>query len=175
MLFGLANAPVVFMDLMNWVFRDYLYQFIVVFIDDILVYLKSHDQQHEDHLWTMLQVLREKRLFTKLKKCEFWLGNVLFLGHLVFEEDVLLDQARSRSSSIGKHRPRCRKSKFFLGLVDYYRKFVEGFSKIFLKRKNARYEWTEAYEKIFQEIKHIQVSYRPSTQPHYGVKRICCV
>jgi hypothetical protein len=68
---------------------------------------------------------------------------------------VLADQARSRSSSIGKQRPRCKKSKFFLGLVDYYRKFVEGSSKIFIKMKNARYEWAEAYEKRFQEIKHI--------------------
>jgi hypothetical protein len=93
--------------------------------------------------------------YAKLKKCEFWLGKVLFLGHLVFKEDVLADQARLRSSSIGKHRPRCKKSTFFLGLVNYYSKFVEGFSTIFLKRKNAQYEWAEAYEKRFHEIKHI--------------------
>ena len=82
MPFGLTNAPAAFMDLMNRVFRPYLYQFVVVFIDDILVYSK-HEKEHEQHLRIVLQTLREKKLYAKLSKCDFWLKEVFFLGHIV--------------------------------------------------------------------------------------------
>jgi hypothetical protein len=82
MPFGVTNAPSVFMDLMNRVFHKYLDQFIVVFIDDILVYFATHED-HEEHLKTVLSILREKKLFAKLKKCEFWLKEVSFLGHVI--------------------------------------------------------------------------------------------
>ena len=82
MPFGLTNAPAAFMDLMNRVFRPYLDQFVVVFIDDILVYSKDA-QEHEHHLRIVLQTLRENQLFAKLSKCDFWLKEVSFLGHIV--------------------------------------------------------------------------------------------
>ena len=82
MPFELTNASAAFMDLMNRVFHPYLDQFVVVFIDDILVYSKDA-QDHEQHLRMVLQILREKKLFIKLSKCEFWIKEVSFLGHLV--------------------------------------------------------------------------------------------
>ena len=90
MLFGLTNAPAVFMDLMNWVFRDFLDQFVVVFIDDILVYSKIK-ANHEIHLRLVLQHLREHKLYAKFDKCQFWLNEVTFLGHIVNQKDISVD------------------------------------------------------------------------------------
>ena len=90
MPFGLTNSPAAFIDLMNRVFRPYLDQFVVVFIDDILVYSKDA-QEHEHHLRIVLQTLRENQLFAKLSKCDFWLKEVSFLGHIVYAEDIRVD------------------------------------------------------------------------------------
>ena len=93
MPFGLTNAPAAFMDLMNRVFRPYLDQFVVVFIDDILVYSRD-EQEHEQHLKIVLQTLREKKLYAKLSKCDFWLKEISFLGHIVFAEGIRVDPVR---------------------------------------------------------------------------------
>ena len=93
MPFGLTNAPTEFMDLMNKVFRPYLDQFIVVFIDDILVYSRD-EQEHEQHLKIVLQTLREKKLYAKLSKCDFLLKEVSFLGHIVSAEGIRVDPAK---------------------------------------------------------------------------------
>ena len=82
MSFGLTNAPAAFMDLMNRVFRPFLDRFVIVFIDDILVYSRS-DVKHKHHLRTVLQTLRENELYAKFSKCEFWLESVGFLGHVM--------------------------------------------------------------------------------------------
>ena len=87
MPFGLINAPVAFMDLMNHVFRPYVDQFVVVFIDDILVYSKDREN-HDTHLWVVLETLRKEQLYAKLSKCEFWLNEVSFLGHIVSKEGI---------------------------------------------------------------------------------------
>ena len=84
MPFGLTNAPAVFMDLMNRVFRPFLDQFVIVFIDDILIYSRS-ETNHEQHLRLALQTLREHQLYAKFSKCEFWLSEVRFLGHVSAE------------------------------------------------------------------------------------------
>ena len=93
MPFGLTNAPTTFMDLMNRVFRPYVDKFVVVFIDDILVYSKDA-QKHEQHLRIVLEVLREKKLYAKLSKCDFWLKEVSFLGHIVSVEGIRVDPAK---------------------------------------------------------------------------------
>ena len=90
MPFGLTNALAAFMDLMHRVFRPYLDQFVVVFIDDILIYSKS-EEEHEDHLRVVLQVLRDHQLYAKFSKCEFWLIEVKFLGHVVLTLGVSID------------------------------------------------------------------------------------
>ena len=82
MPFGLTNAPAAFMDLMHRVFRPYLDQFVIVFIDDILIHSRTHEE-HERHLTIVLQTLREHKLYVKMRKCEFWMKEVKFLGHVV--------------------------------------------------------------------------------------------
>ena len=84
---GLKNAPGAFMDLMNRVFRPYVDQFVIVFIEDILVYSKDRED-HDTHLRVVLETLRKERLYAKLSKCEFWLNEVSFLGHIVSEEGI---------------------------------------------------------------------------------------
>ena len=93
MPFGLTNAPATFMDLMNRVFRPYLDQFVVVFIDNILVYSRD-EQEHEQHLKIVLQTLREKNLYVKLRKCDFWLKKVSFISHIVSAEGIRVDPAK---------------------------------------------------------------------------------
>ena len=93
MPFGLTNALDAFMDLMNRVFHPYLNQFVVVFIDDILVYSKDA-QEHEQHLRIALQILREKQLFAKLSKCDFWIKKVSFLGHIVYAKGIRVNPAK---------------------------------------------------------------------------------
>ncbi|KAL0560242.1 hypothetical protein IC582_000642 [Cucumis melo] len=87
MPFGLTNAPAIFMDLMNRIFHQYLDQFMIVFIDDILVYSVNREG-HEEHLRIVLQNLRDKQLYAKFSKCEFWLEQVVFLGHVVSAKGV---------------------------------------------------------------------------------------
>ena len=93
MPFGLTNALATFMDLMNKVFHPYLDQFVVVFIDDILVYSKDA-QEYEQHLRIVLQILREKQLFAKIIKCDFWLKEVSFLGHIVSAKGIRVDSTK---------------------------------------------------------------------------------
>ena len=90
MPFGLTNAPAMFMDLMNRVFQPYLDRFVIIFIDDILVYSGS-SEEHSEHLRIVLQTLRERQLYAKLSKCQFWLDRVAFLGHVISPEGVSVD------------------------------------------------------------------------------------
>lgn len=92
-LFGVSNALDVFMEYMNMIFHPYLDQFVVVFIDDILVYSKS-DEDHVGHLRIVLQVLKEKKLYAKLSKCEFWLREVSFMGHMISRGNIELDPTK---------------------------------------------------------------------------------
>ena len=127
MPFGLTNAPVAFMDLMNHVFQPYVDHFVVVFKDDILVY--SNDREdHDTHLRVVLETLRNEQLYAKLSKCKFWLREVSFLGHIVSEKGIRVDPNK-REVIIEWNPPRnVTKVRSFLGLVDYYRRFVKGFS-----------------------------------------------
>ena len=93
MSFGLTNTPTAFMDLMNKVFRPYLDQFVMVFIDDILVYSKD-EQEHEQYLKIVLQTLRERKLYAKLSMCDFWLKEVSFLGHIMSAKGIRVDPAK---------------------------------------------------------------------------------
>ena len=119
MPFGLTNAPTTFMDLMNRVFHPYLDQFVVVFIDDILVYSKDA-QEHEQHLRIVLWILREKKLFAKLRKCYFWLKEVSFLGHIVSVEGIRVDLAKIKVIVSWKPPRKVIKVRSFLGLAGYY-------------------------------------------------------
>jgi len=105
MPFGLTNASTMFIDLMNRVFRPYLDQYMIVFIDYILVYSNSH-LEHEQHLKVVLQTLRENQLYAKLDKCEFWLQEVVFLGHVISTEGILVDPRKVEAVNIYIHKER---------------------------------------------------------------------
>ena len=129
MPFGLTNALAAFMDLMNRVFRPYLDQFVVVFIDDILVYSKDA-REHEQHLRIVLETLREKKLYAKLNKCDFLLKEVSFLGHIVSVEGIRVDPTKIEAVVNWKPPRNVTEVRSFLGLAGYYRRFVRGFSVI---------------------------------------------
>ncbi|XP_073307193.1 uncharacterized protein [Primulina huaijiensis] len=157
MPFGLTNAPAAFTDLMNRVFKPFLDQFIVVFIDDILVY-SSNERDHEEHLRIALQTLRENELYAKFKKCEFWLKSVSFLGHVISEAGVSVDPRKVAAITEWPKPKNATDIRSFLGLAGYYRKFVEGFSSIAipltkLTQKNSKFVWDEGCEKSFQTLK----------------------
>ena len=96
MPFGLTNSPTAFMDFMNRIFKPYLDKFIVVFIDDILVYSRSQEE-HAEHLKIVLNTLREKKLYAKFNKCKFWLNSVIFLGHIIYKEGLLMDPKKVKT------------------------------------------------------------------------------
>ena len=127
MPFGLKNATVAFMDLMNHVFRPYVDQFVVVFIDETLVY--SKDQKILDtHLRVVLETLRKEQLYEKLSKCEFWFNEVSFLGHMVSKEGIRVDPKKIEVFVEWKPPRNVTEVRSFLGLAGYYRRFVKGFS-----------------------------------------------
>lgn len=129
MPFGLTNAPAIFMSLMNKIFRPYLDQFVVVFIDDILVYSRS-EEEHEQHLRIVLQILRENQLYAKASKCEFWLNEVKFLGHVVSENGIAVDPTKVEAVLDWRQPKTVSEIRSFLGLAGYYRKFIQDFSKL---------------------------------------------
>jgi len=131
MPFGVTNAPGVFMEYMNRIFHAYLDRFVVVFIDDILIYSKSVEE-HAEHLKIVLQVLKEKKLYAKLSKCEFWLNEVSFFGHIISGSRIAVDPSKVDAVSQWETPKSVTEVRSFLGLAGYYRRFIEGFSKLAL-------------------------------------------
>ncbi|KAL8148236.1 hypothetical protein AgCh_005552 [Apium graveolens] len=129
MSFGLTNAPAAFIDLVNRVYKEYLDKFVIVFIDDILIYSKN-PEDHAVHLQIALQKLREKRLYAKFSKCEFWLTEVQFFGHVVSKEGIKVDPVKIKAVSKWEQPKTPTEIRSFLGLAGYYRRFVKDFSKI---------------------------------------------
>ena len=128
MSFGLTNAPAYFMNLMNKVFMDELDKFVVVFIDNILIYSKSV-QEHEQHLRVVLEKLRVHKLYAKFRKCEFWLEKVAFLGPILAAEGVAVDPEKVEAVSNWQQMTNVSEIRSFLGLTGYYRRFIEGFPR----------------------------------------------
>nr|GEX56225.1 putative reverse transcriptase domain-containing protein [Tanacetum cinerariifolium] len=198
----------VFMDLMNRVFHEFLDKFVIVFIDDILVFSKSKEE-HEDHLRTVLQTLRQEKLNAKFSKCEFWLSSMAFLGYIVSAEGITMDPAKTqRQEKLYAKFSKCKfwlssvaflghivsaegitmdpakveaitkwprptsvtEVRSFLGLAGYYRRFVEGFSRLALPltklmRKGEKFAWNKEREKSFEELKQHLVSAPVLTLP----------
>jgi hypothetical protein len=153
MSFGLTNAPTYFMYLMNNVFLEYLDKFVMVFIDDTLVYSRCK----EDHIHLVLQKLRDYSLYAKLRKCEFWLKQVIFLGHIISKGGISVDPNKIQDVLSWNAPTSVGDIQRFLGLAGYYRRFIEGFSKISkpmteLLEKDKKFKWT-ACEASFQELK----------------------
>ncbi|KAJ0509396.1 putative nucleotidyltransferase, Ribonuclease H [Helianthus annuus] len=129
MPFGLTNAPAVFMDLMNRVCKPYLDKFVIVFIDDILIYSKTK-AEHEQHLRAILELLKKEQLYAKFSKCEFWLREVQFLGHVINGDGIHVDPTKIEAIKNWETPKTPTEIRQFLGLAGYYRRFIEDFSKI---------------------------------------------
>jgi hypothetical protein len=154
MSFGLTNAPAYFIYMMNKVFMEYLNKFVVVFIDDILVY-SGNEEEHEEHLRLALQKLWENRLYAKLSKCEFWMKQVAFLGHVISKGGISVDPSKVQDVLSWNAPTSVDDIQSFLGLARYYRRFIKGFSKISkpmieLLEKDKKFEWTSTCEASFQ-------------------------
>ncbi|GJR06690.1 putative reverse transcriptase domain-containing protein [Tanacetum coccineum] len=157
MPFGLTNTPAVFMDLMNRVCKPYLDKFVIVFIDDILIYSRN-EEEHANHLRIILELLREEKLYAKFSKCDFWIRIVQFLGHLIDSQGLHVDPAKIEAVKNWTSPTTPTEVRQFLGLAGYYRRFIEGFSKIAkpltkLTQKNKSYIWGEEQESAFQLLK----------------------
>ncbi|KAK1677501.1 hypothetical protein QYE76_038349 [Lolium multiflorum] len=157
MSFGLTNAPAYFMNLMNKIFMNFLDKFVVVFIDDILIYSKS-EEEHEQHLEVVLDTLREHQLYAKFNKCEVWLKEVGFLGHILSAGGIAIDPSKIKTVEEWKAPTTQTEVRAFLGLAGYYRRFIEGFSSIArpmtqLLKKDKKFEWTDKCEESFQQLK----------------------
>jgi hypothetical protein len=157
MSFRLTNAPAYFMYLMNKVFMEYLNKFMVVFIDDILVYSRN-EEKHEEHLRLVLQKLGDNQLYAKLSKCEFWLKEVSFLGYFITSGGIAVDPRKVRDVLNWEPPTALLEIQSFLGLVGYYRRFIAGFSKIVkpltsLLEKDKKFTWSEACQNSFDELR----------------------
>jgi hypothetical protein len=157
MSFGLTNALAFFMNLMNNVFMDYLDKFVVVFIDDILIYSQS-EEAHVDHLKMELQRLREHQLYAKLSKCEFWIDEVMFLCHIINKDGLIMDPKKVADILNWKAPTDARGIKSFIGMAGYNRWFIEGFSKIArsmtaLLANKVEFKWTQKCQEAFEALK----------------------
>ena len=157
MPFGLTNAPTEFMDLMHRVFQPYLDQFVIVFVDDILIY-SQFERDHEDHLRIVLQLLRDHRLYVKFNKCEFWLAKVRFLGHVVSALGASVDPEKVESVMSWGRPKSFFKICCFLGLAWYYKRFIKDSSRLAapmtrLTWKEVKFDWDDRCEEAFQELK----------------------
>nr|GEY53669.1 putative reverse transcriptase domain-containing protein [Tanacetum cinerariifolium] len=129
MPFRLTNAPAIFMNLMNRVCKSYLDRFVIVFIDDILIYSKD-EKEHEEHLKAILELLKKEELYAKFSKFEFWIPKLQFLGHVIDSQGIYVDPTKIESVKDWASRKSPTEIRQFLGLAGYYRRFIEGFSKI---------------------------------------------
>ncbi|WVZ93225.1 LOW QUALITY PROTEIN: hypothetical protein U9M48_039223 [Paspalum notatum var. saurae] len=165
MSFGLTNAPAFFMYMMNSVFMNELDKFVVVFIDDILIYSKN-EKEHEEHLRVVLTRLREHKLYAKFSKCAFGSG---FSGAYFVEKGVAVDPSKVkdvRAEAAGNRH----EIRSFLGLAGYYRRFIKDFSKIAkpmtsLTKKNAKFVWGPKCEEGFRELKKLLTTAPVLAQP----------
>jgi hypothetical protein len=140
-------VPADFMDLMNKVFMEYMDKFVVVFIDDILIFSKT-EEEHEKHLRMVLEELTSNQLYAKFSKCEFWLSEVAFLRHVISARGVSVDSSKVKDVLNWVPPMNASEIQSFLGLAGYYRRFIKDFSKIAklmtrLLEKNEDFDWTE--------------------------------
>jgi hypothetical protein len=158
MSFGLTNAPTYFMYLMNSVFMQELDKFVVVFIDDILIYSKT-PEDHVKHLHVILQRLRDHHLYAKFSKCVFWLDTMKFLGHTISGDGISVDPSKVQEVMDWKPPTSVHQIRSFLGLAGYYRRFIPDFSRIAkpmteLLKKGVKFSWDQKCEDAFHTLRN---------------------
>ena len=176
MPFGLTNAPATFQRLMDRILRPFINNFVVVYLDDITIYSKTFEQ-HLEHVQSVFQTLREANLKLNLEKCYFFLNNIKFLGHEIGKDGIKIDQRLTNKVKNFPTPTTLRQLRGFLGLASYYRRFIQGFSKIAkplnqLLKKNEPFNWTTVHEEAFMSLKqHLITSpvlqYPKFDQPFY--------
>eukprot|EP00253_Pinus_taeda_P019524 PITA_19524 len=157
--FGLTNAPATFMCMMNNVFHQFLDKFVLIFIDDTLIYSRSQEE-HEKHLRMVLQTLREHQLYAKFSKCDFFKEEIQYLGHVITKEGIAVDPEKIKTIMEWPIPKDVADIRSFMGLAGYYRRFVEGFSRIAypitsLKKKGKIFKWTSECQQSFDRLKHL--------------------
>jgi len=157
MPFGLTNAPATFFNLMNIVFHEYIDVFVVVYLDDVVVYSESLED-HLCHLRMVLSRLREHQLYIKLEKCEFAQRSMLFLGHQISKGEVRMDRRKVEAILDWPAPTKVSELRSFLGLANYYRKFIKDYSKKVvpltdLLKKDQPWSWTEKQQAAFEKLK----------------------
>ncbi len=162
MPFGLTNAPATFCTFMNDIFREWLDDFVVIYIDDILIYSGSLEE-HAEHLRKVFQRLRDNKLYAKLEKCEFGVMEVDFLGRRITQEGLKMDDHKVKAIVDWEPPKSVPTLRSLLGLASYYRKFIKNFAKIaapltnLLKKSVETYEWEGACDEAFETLKGILV------------------
>jgi hypothetical protein len=157
MSFGLTNAPAHFTYLMNSVFMPKLDKFVVVFIDDTLIYSKN-EEEHARRLRIVLTRLREHRLYTEFSKCAFWLEEIQFLGHVLFAKGIAVDPSKVKDILEWKPPTTVHQVRSFLGLAGYYRRFIPDFSKLVkpitsLLKNDTKFNWSSRCDEAFEQLK----------------------
>src|ERR1051325_10896018 len=171
MPFGLTNVPATFQRLMNHILMEYLDEFVVVYIDDILIYSKTFEE-HLEHLEKIFEKLKEANLMIKLKKCKFGEQNIEFLGHIIGRDGIKPDPEKIEKIKNLKIPNNLTELRSILGLCSYYRRFVKNFSKTVkplnkLLKKNIKYKWTQEQQKALDTLKQKLIDYPILIQPDF--------
>ena len=157
MPFGLTNAPSVFMRLMNTVLAEHIDQFVIVFVDDILIYSKD-EKQHQQHVRAVLEKLRHAQLYANIDKCTFYQPSIEFLGHIVSASGIAMDPKKVDAVVSWPPPANQHDVRAFLGLAGYYRRFIDDFSQLAspltnLLRNDVSFEWSEQQQHSFEQLK----------------------
>jgi hypothetical protein len=169
MSFGLTNALVHFTYLMNSMFMPELGKFVVVFIDDILIYSKN-EEEHDKHLQIVLTHLREHQLYVKFSKCAFWLEEIQFLGHVLSAQGIAVNRSKVKDILEWKPPTTVHQVRSFLGLPGYYRRFIPDFSKIVkpitgLLKNDTKFDWSSKFNEAFEQLKVLLTTAPVLAQP----------
>jgi hypothetical protein len=180
MSFKLTNAPAHFTCLMNSVFMPKLDKFVVVFIDDILIYYSKNEEEHAKHLRIMLTRLREHQLYAKFKKCAFWLEEIQFLGHVLSAKGIVVDPSKVKDILEWNSPTTVHQVQSFLGLAGYYRRFILDFSKIVkpitgLLKNDTKFDWSSKCNKAFEQLKVLLTTSLVLAQPDIENLLMCIV
>jgi hypothetical protein len=179
MSFRLKYALAHFTYLMNSIFMPELDKFVVVFIDDILIYSKN-EEEHAKHLWIVLTRLREHQLYAKFSKCAFWLEEIQFLGHILSAKGIAVDPSKVKDILEWKLPTTVHQVQSFLGLAGYYRRFIPDFSKIVkpitgLLKNDTKFDWSSKCNEAFEQLKVLLTTTPMLAQPDIEKPfDVCC-